>query len=62
MTAEQKVKEVYPEAFCLRGGPRIYWLVLREGYKGSFVPRAFTPREAWAEAWKRIQAERKAAK
>lgn len=60
MTSEEKVKRIHPEAFCLREGPGVYWIIRKEGAIGSLIPRAYTKRSAWAAAARQIKLPREA--
>ena len=54
MTAEQKVKQVYPEAFWMRG-----WIYSKLFSVSKTIGWGKTEALAWTNAWRRIQAERK---
>ena len=60
MTAEEKVKKVYPKAYVRIGiGASIY---LQQGMTCVTLGFSGVAREswAWADAWRRIEAQRKA--
>lgn len=54
MTAEQKVKQMYPEAFAHRIGAYVY-IIAKEDAKGSLGSSAHRSSWAWADAWSNIQ-------
>ena len=64
MTSEQKVKKVYPDARIVYGPFRA--TVVSGGHIGDPLPQVFLgerlgfnrcDRQAWANAWRRIQAQ-----
>ena len=57
MTSEEKVKRVYPDAFAYHTGSE--WRVLRAPAKNCLAASVMFKSWAWADAWRRIQAERK---
>ena len=54
MTAEQKVKQVYPMAFCYRMRKFEFYIIEYEGALGD-IGKGEGTRGAWAEAWRNIQ-------
>ena len=63
MTAEQNVKREYPESVC-RGTPRIIYA--DSGPASAALSEAvlmfrYSDKHAWADAWRRIQREKKEA-
>jgi hypothetical protein len=61
MKAEEKVKQVWPQAFCYRMYAGAYYIIKREGAKGK-IGGGQRSSEAWADAWRRIQCERSKSK
>lgn len=65
MTAERKVKTIYPRAFCVEQGMesssvqglRRRWMILAHGGPAAkkLGECAGDKRRAWAEAWRKIQ-------
>ena len=64
MTAEQKMKQVHPGAYAERMffGRLLYWhIYLDRNIVCHFAQAAHRESWAWANAWRRIQREKKEA-
>ena len=59
MTSEEKVKKVWPKAWCYDQYPDAH--IIFDSHPGKLPGQGFgdTPRAAWTNAWRRIQQERK---
>ena len=60
MTSEEKVRHVYPDAFAcsLSSGRFTAWEIWCGDF-GCIAGATYRESWAWADAWRRIQAERK---
>ena len=63
MTSQDKVRRVYPQAHIAPRQPSLPFSVMggysRRGYGALFLGSGKTAEEAWADAWRRIQAARR---